>query len=175
MSPDSFVTYVPDRSDAISTRMAAPPVRKGNATRVGEPWPEPWTTSEAEAAALPGHHPGERCTRTRHAARAVPWLPLETSDRADATLGRRGAGHSPTRSHRGARARQRATPTQPLAAGRIEHPPFGPTGAVGVCDTFLDRNTKILVQRDKPVVVRGLVEERALNRGEGGARPGCAP
>jgi len=33
-----------------------------------------------------------------------------------------------------------------------------------VCDTFLDRNTKILVQRDKPIVVRGLVEERALNR-----------
>src|SRR4030095_11043756 len=41
---------------------------------------------------------------------------------------------------------------------------LGPTRAVGVWDTFLDRNTKILVQRDKPVIVRGLVEERALNR-----------
>jgi hypothetical protein len=33
-----------------------------------------------------------------------------------------------------------------------------------VCDTFLDRNTEILVQRNKPVVVPGFVEERALDR-----------
>jgi hypothetical protein len=33
-----------------------------------------------------------------------------------------------------------------------------------VRDTFLDRDTQILVQRDQPVVVRGLVEEGALNR-----------
>jgi hypothetical protein len=31
-------------------------------------------------------------------------------------------------------------------------------------DTFLDRDTKILVQRDKPVVVRGFFEQGALDR-----------
>jgi hypothetical protein len=44
-----------------------------------------------------------------------------------------------------------------------------------VWDTFLDRNTKILVQRDKPVIVRGLVEETCTEPpqrpGEGAARP----
>jgi len=39
----------------------------------------------------------------------------------------------------------------------------GPTGAVAVWNTFPDRNTKILVQRNEPVVARGLVEERALD------------
>ena len=41
---------------------------------------------------------------------------------------------------------------------------FGPAGTVAVRDTFLDRDTQILVQRDKPVVVCRFFEKRALNR-----------
>jgi hypothetical protein len=41
---------------------------------------------------------------------------------------------------------------------------LGPTGARMVCDTFLDRNAQVLVQRNEPVLVRRFVEERALNR-----------
>jgi hypothetical protein len=32
-----------------------------------------------------------------------------------------------------------------------------------MCDAFLDRNTKILVQCDKPVLFRRLLEQRALD------------
>jgi len=40
---------------------------------------------------------------------------------------------------------------------------LGPAGTVGVWNTFVNRDTQVLVQRDEPVVVCRFVEERALN------------